>query len=206
MIYSEKFFPKMGILEGGMRSIPSVEVTQLLLSWRQGQEEALERLLPIVFEELCQLAHCYMRRESPGHILQTTALVNEAYLRLIDTQHQQWQNRAHFFGICARMMRQILVDYARSLHRLKRGVDAPQVSLEEALVVSDERDIDLVALDDALNALAAVDSRKSRVVELRFFGGLSVEETAEVLKVSPETVMRDWVWAKAWLFREMEKR
>jgi RNA polymerase sigma factor (TIGR02999 family) len=147
-----------------------------------------------------------MRRESPGHILQTTALVNEAYLRLIDARHQQWQNRAHFFGICARMMRQILVDYARSLHRLKRGGDAPQVSLDEALVVSGERDIDLVALDDALNVLAAVDSRKSRVVELRFFGGLSVEETSEVLKVSPETVMRDWVWAKAWLFREVKKK
>lgn len=189
-----------------MRSIPSAEVTHLLLSWRQGQEEALERLLPIVYEELCQLAHCYMRRESPGHVLQTTALVNEAYLRLIDAQHQQWQNRVHFFGICARMMRQILVDYARSLHRLKRGGDAPQVSLDEALVVSDERDIDLVALDDALNALTAVDSRKSLVVELRFFGGLSVEETAEVVKVCPETVMRDWVWAKAWLYREMAKR
>jgi RNA polymerase sigma factor (TIGR02999 family) len=176
------------------------------VSWRQGEEEALEKLLPIVFEELHQLAHCYMRRESPGHILQSTALVNEAYMRLIDAQHQPWQNRAHFFGICARMMRQILVDYARSMHRLKRGGVAPQVSLDEAMVLPDEKDIDLIALDDSLKALAETDERKSRVVELRFFGGLSVEESAEVLKVSPETVMRDWVWAKAWLYREMAKR
>lgn len=162
--------------------------------------------LPIVYEELCALARSYMRRESPGHILQTTALVNEAYLRLVDAPHQQWQNRAHFFGICARLMRQILVDYARSLHRLKRGGHAALAALDEALLLTDERGMDLVALDDALNALADIDSRKSRVVELRFFGGLSVEETAEVLRVSPETVMRDWVWAKAWLFRQLEKK
>lgn len=189
-----------------MKANPSVEVTHLLLSWRHGNEEALEKLLPIVYQELHRLAHCYMRRESPGHILQSTALVNEAYMKLIEAQHQQWQNRAHFYGICARMMRQILVDYARSLHRLKRGGDAPQFSLDEAMGIIDEKDIDLVALDDALKALAETDERKSRVVELRFFGGLSVEESAEVLKVSPETVMRDWVWAKAWLFREMAKK
>jgi RNA polymerase sigma factor (TIGR02999 family) len=189
-----------------MRSIPSADVTRLLVSWRHGDDAALERLLPIVYEELSRLAHCYMRRESPAHILQTTALVNEAYLRLIDASQQQWENRAHFFGICARMMRQILVDYARTLHRLKRGGNAPLLSLDEAMVVTDEKDIDLVALDDVLKALSVVEPRKSRVVELRFFGGLSVEESAEVLKVSVETVMRDWAWAKAWLYREIAKR
>jgi RNA polymerase sigma-70 factor (ECF subfamily) len=183
-----------------------MDVTQLLLAWQQGQEQALEKLLPIVHEELHQLAHRYMQRESPDHVLQTTALVNEVYLRLVDAKEQRWQNRAHFFGICARLMRQILVDYARLRDRLKRGGRAAQVPMEDALELTSERPLDLVALDDALNALATVDERKGRVVELRFFGGLSVEETAAVLGVSPETVMRDWVWAKAWLFRELERR
>lgn len=189
-----------------MNPNPPTDVTHLLLAWHEGDEEALERLLPIVYQELHQLAHRHMQQEAPGHILQTTALVNEVYLRLIDAREQRWQNRAHFFGICARLMRQILVDYARSRKRLKRGGHAARVPLEEALTLSSERATDLVALDDALNALASVDTRKGRVVELRFFGGLSVEETAEVLGVSPDTVMRDWVWSKAWLFREMERR
>lgn len=189
-----------------MNPNPPTDVTHLLLAWHEGDEEALERLLPIVYQELHQLAHRHMQRESRGHILQTTALVNEVYLRLIDAREQRWQNRAHFFGICARLMRQILIAYARSRKRLKRGGHVAQVPLEEALALASERATDLVALDDALDALANVDKRKSRVVELRFFGGLSVEEAAEVLGVSPETVMRDWVWSKAWLFREMESR
>ena len=149
-----------------------------------------------------------MAREAPGHTLQTTALVNEVYLRLVDLREISWQNRAYFFGVCARLMRQILVDFARSRRRLKRGGEVQRVSLEESLVVYGERGADLVALDDALQALAAIDVRRSRVVELRFFGGLSVEETAEVLRVSPETVMHDWKLAKAWLLRAMsgEKR
>jgi RNA polymerase sigma factor (TIGR02999 family) len=182
------------------------DVTHLLLAWAQGHGEAMEKLLPIVHEELHRLAHRHMQRESPGHILQTTALINEVYLRLVDAREQRWQNKTHFYGICAHLMRQILVDYARSRNRLKRGGHAAQVPLEDAIELTSERPTDLVALDDALNALADVDSRKSRVVELRFFGGLSVGETAELLSVSPETVMRDWSWAKAWLYRELERQ
>ncbi len=188
-----------------MNPNPHMDVTHLLLAWRQGHEEALEKLLPIVREELRQLAHGYMRRESPGNILQTTALINEVYLRLIDARQQPWQNRAHFYGVCARLMREILVDYARTRNRLKRGGHAAHIPLEDALEVTSKRRTDLVELDDALNALATVDSRKSRVVELRFFGGLTVEETAEALNISAETVMRDWIWAKAWLYRQLEK-
>jgi len=183
----------------------SNEITQLLVAWSQGDESALEKLMPMVYNELHRLARRYMGGERAGHTLQTTALVNEAYLRLVDSSNVRWQNRAHFFAVSAQVMRRILVDFARSRRRRKRGGSAFQVSLDEALVVSDERDADLVALDEALNALGEVDPRKSRVVELRFFGGLSVEETARVLKVSPETVMRDWKMAKVWLLRELSR-
>lgn len=178
-------------------------VTQLLVAWSEGDAAARDQLMPLVYEELRKLAHRYMGRERVGHTLQTSGLVNEAYLRLIDQSQVQWQNRAHFFGIAAQMMRRILVDYARSRHYAKRGGGARQVSLDEAAIVSEERAAEVVALDDALKGLAEMDERKSRIVELRFFGGLSIEETAEVLAVSPGTVMRDWTLAKAWLRREM---
>jgi RNA polymerase sigma factor (TIGR02999 family) len=181
------------------------EVTALLLAWSQGDPSALEKLTPLVYQELHRLARGYMGREHAGHTLQTTALVHEAYLRLIDSSRVRWQNRAHFFAVAAQLMRRILVDFARSRHQLKRGGEAPRVSLSEAFEVAGEKDADLVALDDALQNLASVDLRKSRVVELRFFGGLSVEETAEVLQVSPDTVMRDWRLAKLWLLRELSK-
>jgi RNA polymerase sigma factor (TIGR02999 family) len=185
-------------------TIPSTQqVTEMLVAWGKGDKSALERLIPVVHEELHRLAHRYMNRERPGHVLQTTALVNEAFLRLVDSRHVRWQNRAHFFAVSAQLMRRILVDFARSRNFKKRGGDALQVSLDEALVMSSERDADLVALDEALNTLAEIDDRKSRVVEMRFFGGLSINEAAEVLKVSPDTVMRDWRFAKAWLLKEV---
>jgi len=186
----------------------SQEVTQWLVAWSNGDSAALDQLIPLVHEELRRLAKRYMgqerRRERHGVTLQTTALVNEAYLRLIDARNVQWENRAHFFAISAQLMRRILVDYARSRNRVKRGGAAQRMSLEEAAVFSAESAPDLVALDDALDALAKIDERMSRVVELRFFGGLSVEETAHVLKVSPETVMRDWRLAKSWLLHELD--
>jgi RNA polymerase sigma factor (TIGR02999 family) len=179
------------------------EVTQLLVAWSNGDQSALDRLIPLVHDELHRLAHRYMGREHSGHTLQTTALVNEAYLRLIDAGNMRWQNRAHFFAISANLMRRILVDYARSRNYVKRGGEAHHVSLDEAAIFSEDRAPDLVALDDALQGLAAFDPRKSRVVELRFFGGLSVGESAEVLNVSPDTVKRDWRLAKSWLLREL---
>ena len=179
------------------------EVTQLLVAWRNGDQEARDELMPLVYQELHRLAHQYMSRERPGHTLQTSALVNEAFLRLADQRDVQWQNRAHFIGIAGQMMRRILVDYARNRGYAKRGGGACQVSLDEELLVSEERSSEVVALDEALQSLARLDERKSRLVELRFFGGLSIEETAEVLGVSPGTVMRDWTLAKAWLRREM---
>jgi RNA polymerase sigma-70 factor, ECF subfamily len=183
---------------------PSAQhVTRLLQAWGQGKDAALEELLPLVHRELRRLARRYMFGERPGHTLQTTALVNEAYLRLVNSRHVNWQNRAHFFALSAELMRRILVDYARARGYQKRGGGAPKVTLDEALMGPEEKGHDLVALDDALKALAGVDPRKSKVVELRFFGGLSVAETAEVLKVSPDTVLRDWRLAKAWLAREM---
>jgi RNA polymerase sigma factor (TIGR02999 family) len=181
----------------------SSEVTELLVAWSAGQQTALEKLVPLVHAELRRIARRYMYRERPGHTLQTTALVNEAYLRLVDARQVRWQNRAHFFAVSAQLMRRILVDFARSKHYLKRGGGAQKLTFDEALVRSPEQGQDLVALDYALTALAVIDERKSRVVELRFFGGLSVEETAEVLKISPDSVMRDWRLAKAWLAREM---
>ncbi len=184
------------------------DVTQLLQAWSEGDQGALDKLMPLVYRELHRLAQGYMAKERPGHTLQTTALVNEAYLRLVDAGNVNFQHRAHFFAISAQLMRRILVEFARRHGSLKRGGEVQRVSLEESLVVYGERGADLVALDDALQALAAIDARRSRVVELRFFGGLSVEETAEVLKVSPETAMHDWKLAKVWLLREMsgEKR
>ena len=178
------------------------DVTAILRAWSEGDRRALDRLTPIIYDELRRLARRYMRQERPGHSLQTTALVNEAYMRLVDYTRMQWQDRAHFFAVSAQLMRRSLVDHARR-HNLKRGGAVPHVSLDDAASVPGEAPIDLMALDDALNALAQLDPRKARVVEMRFFGGLSVEETAVVLSVSPITVMRDWNSAKAWLYREL---
>jgi len=177
------------------------EISRLLRAWSDGDQNALNDLTPIVYQELRRLAHYYMERERPGHALQTSALVNEAYLRLVDYKRMQWQDRAHFFAVAAQVMRRILVDHARS-HNIKRGAGFQQVALEVADMGGD-RTGDLVALDDALNALARLDPRKVQIIEMRFFGGLSVEETAEVLTVSPATVRRDWSIAKFWLYREL---
>lgn len=181
----------------------SPEVTRLLKAWSTGDEEALAKLTPLVYRQLREIARRYMAGERDGHILQTTALVHEAYVRLVDCGRVNWQDRAHFFAVSAQLMRRILIDFARSRDYLKRGGTAPHISLEEASSVCDESDVNLVALDDALKALAAIDERKSKVVELKFFGGLNVEETAEVLRVSSDTVMRDWKLAKMWLLREL---
>jgi RNA polymerase sigma-70 factor (ECF subfamily) len=186
-----------------MASSPSLAVTNLLLAWGAGEEAALEKLAPLVYRELRQIARRHMNGERPGHTLQATALVNEAYLKLIDCRRVGWQNRAHFFALSAQLMRRILVDRARARNYQKRGGGQREVTFDERLVASPERGRELLALDTALEVLAATDGRKARVVELRFFGGLSVEETAEVLKISPETVLRDWKMAKAWLAREM---
>ena len=183
----------------------AADVTALLLAWGDGDESALARLIPIVHGELYRIARACMAGEKGAHTLQATALVNEAYLRLIETQRMNWQNRAHFLSMAARLMRRILVDFARSKQYLKRGGGAVNVSLDPAVALSVQPDRDLVALDDALEALAKVDERKSRVIEMRFFGGLSVKETAEALHVSPETVMRDWKLAKAWLLRQLRR-
>jgi RNA polymerase sigma-70 factor (ECF subfamily) len=180
-------------------------VTELLRAWSDGAEDALERLMPLVEGELRRLARAYMRRERREHTLQPTALVNEAFLKLTDARHVRWQDRTHFLGIAARLMRRVLVDHARHRGYHKRGGGAQRVTLHEELLTSADAALDVVALDDALEALAKVDMRKSRTIELRFFGGLSVEETAEVLQVSPDTVKRDWRIAKLWLLRELEK-
>lgn len=189
-----------------MSSASTHEVTVLLRAWSQGDQTSLEKLTPLVYEELRRLAQKYMKSERADHTLQATALVHEAYLRLIDNSQQQWQNRAHFFAVAARLMRHILVDFARARRSVKRGGGVQRITLDEALFAAPDQETDLVALDDALNNLAAVDGRKSRVVELRFFGGLSVQETAEVLKVSEDTIMRDWRLAKLWLLREIVKK
>jgi len=184
-------------------SPPAHQVTQLLLRWREGDQLALEELTPLVYDELHRLAARHMRGERVGHTLQTSALVNEAYLRLAGNAEIQWQDRAHFFAVAAQAMRRILVDHARRRGNQKRGGGAPKIALDEALIISAERAVEVVALDEALARLAEIDQRKSRLVELRFFGGLSIEEAAEVLKVSPGTVMRDWTFTKAWLRREI---
>ncbi|HSE38710.1 MAG TPA: sigma-70 family RNA polymerase sigma factor [Blastocatellia bacterium] len=179
------------------------EITQLLRAWSDGDQTALERLAPLVFAELHRLARGYMHGERAGHVLQSTALINEAWLRLIDWKDVEWQNRAHFFGVAAQMMRRILVDFARERRASRRGGSAQQVSFEEAVLVSADRGAEVIALDEALNTLAKFDARKSQIVEMRFFGGLGVEETAEVLKLSPRTVKREWNLARAWLYREL---
>jgi RNA polymerase sigma-70 factor (ECF subfamily) len=179
------------------------EITALLIDWSNGNREALDRLFPLVERELHRLARHYIRREQPGNTLQTTALINETYLRLVDQKKVHWQNRAHFFGISAQIMRRFLLNYVRDRKRLKRGGGAVQISLSEATYLSTKKSDELLALDEALKRLADIDNRKSQVVELRYFGGLSVEETAEVLNVSPITVIRDWNLAKAWLSREI---
>jgi RNA polymerase sigma factor (TIGR02999 family) len=189
-----------------MASPSSHGVTRLLKAWSGGEQEAFEQLVPLVYHELHRLAHRYMARERRGHTLQSTALVHEAYQRLIDLQNVNWQNRAHFFAVSAQLMRRILVDYARSRRYDKRGGESRRVALNEAVAVFRDRRNDVVALDDALCALARIDARKAQVVELRFFGGLSVAETAEVLHVSPDTVLRDWRLAKVWLLRELSNR
>jgi len=189
-----------------MTASSSHTVTQLLRAWRQGDAAALDRLVPVVYQKLRRLARHYMAGQRPGHTLQATALVNEAYMRLIDCEQVNWKDRAHFFAISAQMMRRVLVEFARSRQYQKRGAGARKTSLDEGVIASPQRGQDLVALDDALQALAAEYPRQAQVVELRFFGGLSVEETAEVLHVSAITVMRDWQLAKVWLARELKKR
>lgn len=187
-----------------MTALPN-EVTQLLIDWGNGDQAALNQLIPLVHAELRRLARHYMGRENPGHTLQTSALINEAYLRLVDQQNIPWQNRAHFFAVSAQVMRHILIDHARRHAYAKRGGGARKVPFDEAVALNDRRADELVALDEALNILAAMDKRKSQVIELRFFGGLSIEETAEALKISPITVTREWRSAKAWLRREMDR-
>lgn len=184
---------------------PSADLSELLRAWGEGDQRALQRLTPIVYDELHRLASHYMKRERAGHSLQTTALVHEAYIRLVDYKRMQWQDRAHFFAVSSQLMRRILVERARR-HNLKRGGRNPHISLDDAATVGDGRSANLVALDDAMNALTVLDPRKVQVVEMRFFGGLKVEEIAEVLGVSQVTVMRDWSTAKAWLYRELTGR
>jgi RNA polymerase sigma factor (TIGR02999 family) len=189
-----------------MVRVSSQEITQLLQAWSAGDRAALNKLIPIVYDELHRLAHRYMRREYAGHILQTTALVNEAYLQLIDVGNVKWHDRTHFFAIAAKLMRQILVHNARSRNSQKRGGKIRCVSISESAVFASKPDADLIELDDALTVLAKIDERKAKVVELRFFGGMTLEETANVLKVSADTVWHDWDFAKTWLYREMSHR
>jgi RNA polymerase sigma factor (TIGR02999 family) len=184
---------------------PPNEITERLIAWGAGDRAALDQLLPVVYQELRRMAGNYLRQENPGHTLQPTALVHEAWLRLIDQARVDWRNRAQFFGVAAQMMRRILVDYAKAKHREKRGGDAVKLSLDDVINLSRERAAELLALDDALDELMRVDERKSRVIELRYFGGFSVEETAQILGVSPETVMRDWKLAKAWLYQQIRR-
>ena len=186
-----------------MGALESHELTELLVAWSDGDEAALDQLAPLVQSELRRLASHYMRKEREDHLLQTSALINEAYLRLIDWKSVRWQNRAHFFGVAARMMRRILVDFARQRPHIEKGAEARHISLENALPLTGGKDSDLLALDEALEGLARIDERKGRIVELRFFGGLSVEETAEVMRLAPITVIREWNKAKAWLYREL---
>jgi RNA polymerase sigma factor (TIGR02999 family) len=187
-----------------MSAPSSSEITQLLHAWRRGDELALQQLTEIVYHELHRMAQRYMSREKDGHTLQTTALIGEVYVRLIKANEVEWHDRAHFFAVCAQLMRRILTDFARSHGYQKRGAGAPHIPLDEAMVISAEPTIDLVALEQALTRLGETDMRKSKVVELRFFGGLTIEQTAEVLQISPETVMRDWSVARAWLLRELD--
>src|SRR5438874_4548704 len=182
------------------------DVTELLIEWSNGDKAALDKLMPLIHEELRRLAHHYISHERPGHTLQTTALVNEAYLRLVNRKGVHWQNRAHFFAIAATLMRSLLVDHARSHAYAKRGGDARKITIDEAMIVSQERAAEVVALDDVLKQLANFDPQQSRIVELRFFGGLTIDETAEVLGLSPATIKREWSTARAWLYRELNKK
>jgi len=184
---------------------PPSEVTLLLEQWRDGDRKALDALLPLVYQELRRLAHFQLRKERPDHTLQSAALVHEAYLRLLGMNAPKWEGRTHFFAIAAHLMREILVDYARRHRAAKRGAEAPRISLEEATALTRKTDVDVLALDDALNSLAQVDPRQSKVVELRFFAGLALEEIAEALDIAPATVQRDWTAARAWLYREISK-
>jgi RNA polymerase sigma factor (TIGR02999 family) len=188
-----------------MKPLSSGDITELLLAWHRGDQDALASLTPLVYDELHRLASVYMSRERVGHPLQATALVNEAYLRLTNSRRVRWQNRAHFLAVAAQLMRRILVDFARDRHAQKRGHDWQQVTLDEGLVMGGEPNVDLIALDDALRRLGALDPRKVQVVEMRFFGGLSLDETAEVVGVSVDTISRDWNAAKAWLRRELTR-
>ena len=188
-----------------MSKHPTEEITQLLLAWGKGDEGAFDRLMPLVYDEMRKIARRYMSRQRPDHTLQATALVNEAYLRLIDSSKVQWQNRAHFYAISAQLMRRILVDFARARTNQKRGGGAQKVVLDEALTITSEPGADLIALDDALNELAKLDRRQSQIVELRYFGGLSEDETAEILDISARTVRRDWSLARAWLYRQLNQ-
>jgi RNA polymerase sigma factor (TIGR02999 family) len=196
-----KFFLRRQRNRKGMTTLSQPNVTELLHEWQQGDSDALNRLTPLVYDELRRMAHRYVQRERDGQTLETTALVNEAYLRLVDQQKIDWQNRAHFFAVTARVMRHVLIDHARKRHYLKHGGAVQQVALEEANAMTEVRAAELVALDEALDELMKLDPRKSRVVELRYFGGLSLEETADVLEISIMTVRRDWRTAKAWLYK-----
>ena len=187
-----------------MANDSSHQITLLLLDWSEGDENALERLMPLVYEELRRMAKNYMRRQPSGHTFQTTELIHEAYLKIASGKEKKWQNRAHFFGVAAKAMRHILVDYAKSKHRQKRGGRQHRITFVEAAAVSSGRSEEIIALDEALNRLAVLDERKVRVVEMKFFGGLKIEEIAGVLKISPETVKRDWNFAQTWLLRELE--
>jgi RNA polymerase sigma factor (TIGR02999 family) len=184
----------------------TARVSELLVNWGQGDQDAREALIPLVYGELRRLARHYLRSERPDHTLQSAALVNEAYLRLVHQEPPQWQNRAHFFGVAAQLMRQILVDHARNRQAAKRGAGVPRLTLDPEIALPQKREINLVALDDALNRLANLDPQQSRLIELRFFGGLSIEETSEVLSISPATVKREWATARAWLQRDMKRK
>ena len=184
-------------------TVSTQEVTQLLAAWRDGDQDALDKLMPLVYDELRRIASRYMKRERPGHTLQTTALVNEAFLRMVGQQNVDWQNRAHFFGVAATVMRHLLVDRARANGRVRRGANPQQVTLEEGAAVSEQKGEDLLALDEALTKLNEIDERKVKIVELRYFSGLNAAETAEVLGVSEITIKREWLKAKAWLYREL---
>jgi RNA polymerase sigma factor (TIGR02999 family) len=187
-------------------SAPPQDVTQLLQDWRGGDDEALNKLMPMVYDELRRIASAYLRRERQGHTLQTAALVNEVYLRLVDQTHADWKNRAQFFGVAAQLMRRILVDHAREHKAAKRGSGETRLALDEAINVAGKQDVDVIALDDALQELARFDPRQSRIVELRYFGGLEIDETAEALDISPATVKREWISARAWLFNQLNRR
>ena len=187
-------------------TVATADVTKLLLAWNKGDRGALDLLMPIVYDELRRLARRYMRSESPGHTLQATALVNDAYIRLVDQTRVNWQNRAQFFGVAAQIIRRVLVDHARARHRLKRGGDALRVELNEGNIATKRGGMDIIALDDVLNRLANMDPQKCQIIELRFFGGLSIEETARALNISPATIKREWAFARSWLYKEMTSR